>query len=70
MKYACILVGDDDEELVIDVIHKDCDLNDLGEPNVAITIDHSTGKYILKRGLMRTVYIYGPANETDVDNLF
>jgi len=70
MKYACILVEDDNEESVIDVLHKDCDTNDIGEPNVVLTIEHKTGKYLLKRGLMRTVYIYGPANEQDVDSLF
>lgn len=68
ISYACILVSDDEEEVVA-VLHKTCSVDELGEPNIQLSIKHPTGQFFLKRGLMKTVYVYGPAEVQDVDTL-
>ncbi len=62
-----ITVGSDEEVLI--VLYQECYPNELGAITPPVTIEHNGVEYILKRRWTHEVYVYGPSDRKNIDDL-
>ena len=69
-KVLKLLITSGQEEDVLGIVEQERSPNQFGEVTPPVLVEYNNKEYILKRKWVEGIYIYGPSNRKQIDDLF